>query len=86
MHLRASAGADDPLAVVGSDFAVHGMPGLRVVDASVFPRIPGFFIVTAIYMVSEKASAVLIDAARRRTSDAPATGSGTTPTSEREPA
>ena len=41
---------------------------------------PGFFIVTPIYMVSEKASDVLIDAARRRTSDAPATGSGATPT------
>ena len=78
--------AEDPLAVVGSDFAVHGVPGLRVVDASVFPRIPGFFIVTPTYMVSEKASDVLIDAARRRTSDAPATGSGATPTSEREPA
>ena len=65
---------------------MHGVPGLRVVDASVFPRIPGFFIVTPIYMVSEKASDVLIDAARRRTSDAPATGSGATPTSEREPA
>ena len=30
-----------------------------MVDASVFPRIPGFFIVTAIYMAAEKASAVI---------------------------
>jgi choline dehydrogenase len=30
---------------------------------SVFPRIPGFFIVTAVYMISEKASdAILTDA------------------------
>jgi choline dehydrogenase len=34
---------------------VRGIQGLRVVDASVFPKIPGYFIVTAIYMVSEKA-------------------------------
>jgi len=53
----------DPLAVVDSDFRVHGLTGLRVVDASVFPRIPGFFIVTPIYMISEKASdAILADA------------------------
>jgi choline dehydrogenase len=31
-----------------------------VVDASVFPRIPGFFIVSAVYMISEKASAVML--------------------------
>jgi choline dehydrogenase len=44
---------------------VHGTTGLRVVDASVFPRIPGFFIVTAIYMAAEKASAaILADAAQ----------------------
>jgi len=30
--------------------------GLRVVDASVFPRIPGFFIASAVYMVGEKAA------------------------------
>ncbi len=33
---------------------------LRVVDASVFPKIPGFFIASAVYMVSEKASDVII--------------------------
>ena len=56
--------AADPRAVVDSDFRVHGTRGLRVVDASVFPRIPGFFIVTAIYMAAEKASAaILADAA-----------------------
>jgi len=55
--------ADDPRAVLGSDFRVHGTQRLRVVDASVFPRIPGFFIVTAIYMVAEKASALIAAAA-----------------------
>ena len=42
--------------VLGSDFKVHGARGLRVVDASVFPRIPGTFIVSAIYMIAEKAA------------------------------
>jgi choline dehydrogenase-like flavoprotein len=49
--------------VLRSDFRVHGTQGLRVVDASVFPRIPGFFIVCAIYMVAEKAAEVILDAA-----------------------
>jgi choline dehydrogenase len=52
--------ASDPRTVVGSDFRVHGTQGLRVVDASVFPRIPGFFLVTAIYMAAEKASDVIL--------------------------
>lgn len=55
--------ASDPSAVVGSDFRVHGVSGLRVVDASVFPRIPGFFIVTAVYMIAEKASDAILAAA-----------------------
>lgn len=58
----------DPHAVVDSRFRVHGTRGLRVVDASVFPRIPGFFIVTAIYMISEKASDVLLEEAKERRS------------------
>jgi choline dehydrogenase len=46
--------------VLSSDFRVHGVHGLRVVDASVFPRIPGFFIASAIYMVGEKAADVIL--------------------------
>jgi choline dehydrogenase len=55
---------DDPMAVVDSRFRVIGTRGLRIVDASVFPRIPGFFIVTPIYMISEKASDVIIEDAK----------------------
>lgn len=46
--------------VLSSDFKVHGTQGLRVVDASVFPRIPGFFIVSAVYMIGEKAADVIL--------------------------
>lgn len=52
---------DDPDAVVDTRFRVIGTKGLRIVDASVFPRIPGFFIVTPIYMISEKAADVIIE-------------------------
>ncbi|MEX2208512.1 MAG: GMC oxidoreductase [Myxococcota bacterium] len=47
-------------AVLDSRFRVHGVKGLRVVDASVFPRIPGYFIVAPVMMVSEKAADVLL--------------------------
>jgi choline dehydrogenase len=46
--------------VLGSDFRVHGTQGLRVADASVFPRIPGVFIVSAVYMIAEKAAEVIL--------------------------
>jgi choline dehydrogenase len=46
--------------VLGSDFRVHGTAGLRVVDASVFPRIPGYFIASAVYMIAEKAADVIL--------------------------
>jgi choline dehydrogenase len=51
--------------VLDGDFQVHGTRALRVVDASVFPRIPGFFIVCAIYMIAEKAADVILAAASR---------------------
>ena len=46
--------------VLDGDFRVHGTQGLRVADASVFPRIPGFFIAGAVYMVGEKAADVIL--------------------------
>ncbi|HVN05939.1 MAG TPA: GMC oxidoreductase [Bryobacteraceae bacterium] len=46
--------------VLDSSFRVHGVTSLRVVDASVFPRIPGFFIVSAVYMIGEKAADVIL--------------------------
>ena len=58
-------GDDDEQAVLDSSFRVRGVKGLRVVDASVFPKIPGFFVVSAVYMIGEKAAdAILADAGR----------------------
>ncbi|UXI67351.1 GMC family oxidoreductase [Tahibacter amnicola] len=50
--------------VLDSRFRVYGVKGLRVADASVFPRIPGFFIVSAVYMIGEKAADVIATDAR----------------------
>ncbi len=49
----------DANAVLDSRFRVRGVDGLRVVDASIFPKIPGYFIVTNIYVSSEKAADVI---------------------------
>jgi len=54
-------GADgDPMAVLDSKFRVRGVSGLRVVDASIFPKIPGYFVAVPVYMISQKASEVII--------------------------
>ena len=53
--------AGDPTAVVDQRFRVHGTSRLRVVDASVFPAIPGFFIVASVFMIAEKASDVILE-------------------------
>ncbi|MFL6843962.1 MAG: GMC family oxidoreductase [Allosphingosinicella sp.] len=58
-------GPDD--SVLDGRLRVHGVPRLRVVDASIFPRIPGYFIVSAIYMAAEKAAEMILNDA-----DAPA--------------
>jgi choline dehydrogenase-like flavoprotein len=50
----------DRKAVLDSRFCVHGVKGLRVVDASVFPHIPGYFIVSSVFMVGEKAADTLL--------------------------
>ncbi|KAE9568534.1 Choline dehydrogenase [Colletotrichum fructicola] len=53
--------AEDSMAVLDSRFRVHGVKGLRVVDASVFPRAPGAFPLIATFMVSQKASEVILE-------------------------
>ncbi len=55
-------GADgDPDAVLDSELRVRGAQGLRVVDASVFPEIPGTFIALPIFMVSEAAADAILE-------------------------
>ncbi|MEM9221576.1 MAG: GMC family oxidoreductase N-terminal domain-containing protein [Pseudomonadota bacterium] len=51
---------DDPDAVVGPDFKVHGTDGLRVVDASVMPDLPNGNINAAVIMLAEMASDTIL--------------------------
>jgi choline dehydrogenase-like flavoprotein len=53
-------GAPEANGVVNGDFEVHGTENLRIVDASVFPKIPGFFIVSSVYTIGEKAADVIL--------------------------
>jgi choline dehydrogenase-like flavoprotein len=46
--------------VLDGALRVHGVRGLRVADASVFPRIPGTFIASAVMMVGERAAELLL--------------------------
>ncbi|KAJ7767169.1 hypothetical protein B0H16DRAFT_1521096 [Mycena metata] len=57
---------DDPNAVLDSDFKVRGIKNLRVVDISSWPKVPGWFVTTPTYMMSEKAADVIIAAAIQR--------------------
>ncbi len=67
-HASCTAAIGPPEAdgVLDADFRVHGVERLRVVDASVFPRIPGFFIAAPTFTIAEKAAdAILRDASGR---------------------
>ena len=61
-------GPADAGGVLDSRLRVHGTRGLRVVDASVFPRIPGFFIASSVYLVGEKAAEVILEDAATQSS------------------
>ncbi|TIC91816.1 Choline dehydrogenase, mitochondrial [Colletotrichum higginsianum] len=52
--------SSDKNAVLDSKFRVRGVSGLRVVDASAFPRSPGAFPVAGVYILSEKASEAIL--------------------------
>lgn len=54
----------DALAVVGSDLRVHGIAGLRVIDASVMPSITSGNTHAPTVMIGEKGAAAIL-AARR---------------------
>ena len=62
---------NDKQAVLDSRFRVHGVKGLRVVDASVFPKIPGYFILAPIFMISEKAADTVLEDAETPVYPAP---------------
>lgn len=57
--------ASDPLAVVDARLRVHGLNGLRVIDASVMPTITSGNTNTPTAMIAEKGSAMVIEDGRR---------------------
>ena len=70
-YVRATAEADyhststarmgtDPLAVVDPALRVHGIAGLRVVDASVMPHLPGGNTAIPVAMIAEKAADLIL--------------------------
>jgi hypothetical protein len=51
----------NPIAMLDSEFRVRGVDGLRVIDASVSPIIPGAFQAVATTMVGQKSSEVILE-------------------------
>ncbi|MDD3798492.1 MAG: choline dehydrogenase [Novosphingobium sp.] len=50
----------DPMAVVDAELRVHGMEGLRVIDASVMPHLPGANTGIPVAMIAEKAADMIL--------------------------
>jgi choline dehydrogenase len=48
--------AEDPSTVVNDELRVHGLQGLRIVDASIMPNMPSGNICAPTMMIAEKAA------------------------------
>lgn len=55
----------NPMSVLDTRLRVWGVERLRVVDASAFPRCPGAFPAVATFMLSEKATELVLEDAKR---------------------
>jgi len=56
-----SGPAADRMAVVDERLRVHGVPGLRVVDASIMPRITSGNTNSPVIMIAERASDLILE-------------------------